>query len=272
MAKKQLTIEEQMAEAKRIEELGSQGIDPSVEAHEKAQTPQETAPPEVVEPETTVVTQPEKPAEVPAVIDEETSQEHKSMDVIVGNIFDSGTAFNHIQRVAKVFALSSLVPAQYRGSLPNCIIGIQMARRMGIDEFMFLQKSYVVQGRCGIEGQIAIALINKRAPITDYLHFDYSGEGDNRKCTAWVTHKKGGKLEFSMTIKEAKDWGWYGKSGSAWPKQPDQMLAYRTAMFLARRYFPDVLMGLDLSDELREMESDGSLETKITAITSTDVK
>lgn len=249
MSKKQMTIEEQVAEAKRIEELGAQGIDPSAEefktgTYSGSQEGDEKIKEKIIQ---------EAAERLPEVVDVE-EVESKTKDVIIGTIFDSGNTFNHIQRVAKVFALSSLVPAQYKNNLPNCIIAIHMARRMRIDEFMFLQRSYVVQGRCGIEGQIAIALINKRAPITDYLHFDYEGSGESMKCTAWVTHKKGGKLEYSMTIKDAKDWGWYSKSGSSWPKMPDQMLAYRTAMFLARRHFPDVIMGLDLVDELSEME------------------
>lgn len=254
MAKKQLTLEEQVAEAKRIEELGAQGIDPSAEEFETGTYSGSQEGDEKIKEKIIQEAEVRKTESLPEVVEVEDVPAERAKDLIVGTIFDSSNTFNHIQRVAKVFALSNLIPAQYRNNLPNCIIAIHMARRMGIDEFMFLQRSYVVQGRCGIEGQIAIALINKRAPITDYLHFEYEGAGDNLKCTAWVTHKKGGKLEYSMTIKDAKDWGWYSKSGSSWPKMPDQMLAYRTAMFLARRHFPDVIMGLDLVDELREME------------------
>lgn len=189
--------------------------------------------------------------------------------VIEGTIYESPAVFEHVQRIAKVFAACSLIPDHYRQNLPNCIIGVQMAMRLGVDPFMFLQNSYVVHGKPGIEGKLAAAVINAKAPIVDYLHYDYEGEGDSRKCTAWVTHKSGEKLSVSMTIKEVKDWGWWSKKDSNWPKMPDQMLAYRTAIFLARRYFPEVLLGLKSVEELRDIapESD-PFKSKVASLTA----
>jgi hypothetical protein len=68
--------------------------------------------------------------------------------------------FNHMWRVATMFSKSDLVPQQYKDKPENCMVAISTALRMRVDPLMFLQKSYVVQGKPGIESQLAIALAN----------------------------------------------------------------------------------------------------------------
>ena len=68
-------------------------------------------------------------------------------DVAVMPGFSSNSSWELAQRIAKAFALSNLVPATYQGNLPNCLIALEMANRMGASPLMVMQNLYIVHGR-----------------------------------------------------------------------------------------------------------------------------
>ena len=51
----------------------------------------------------------------------------------------------------------------------------------------------------------------------------------------------------------ARKEGWLTKNGSKWNSMPQQMMMYRAGAFFGRVHCPDVLMGLPLADELRDV-------------------
>lgn len=162
--------------------------------------------------------------------------------------------FEHLQRVAKLFASSRLVPEQYRNNPADCTIALQMSFRLGIEPMMFMQNSYVVHGRPGIEAKLVIAMVNAKKIYRHGIEFEYSGEGDKRQCTAYGTRVDTGKVNScTVSIDIAKKEGWFSKSGSKWQTMPDQMLAYRSASWLARLYCPEVIMGMQTVEELSDI-------------------
>jgi hypothetical protein len=48
----------------------------------------------------------------------------------------------------------------------------------------------------------------------------------------------------------AKAEGWLTKTGSKWITMPELMLKYRAAAFFGRLYAPEVLMGMQTSEEV----------------------
>lgn len=56
-------------------------------------------------------------------------------------------------------------------------------------------------------------------------------------------------VSIEMAVKE----GWYGKSGSKWQTMPEVMLRYRTASFFGKLYAPELLMGLQSVEEVRDV-------------------
>ena len=173
---------------------------------------------------------------------------------IDGSIVESSAVFNQVTRVAKVFAASKLVPEAYRGNLADCFIAVNLARQLNVDPFMFMQNSYVVYGKPAMEGKLVIALINSRGPYKHGVRFRLSGEGDARKCVAWGERRNTGDVdEVEVSVKMAKDQGWWTKKDSKWPVMTDQMLRYRSAAFLARAYCPEVMMGLQTVEEVQDV-------------------
>lgn len=164
--------------------------------------------------------------------------------------------FNHIQRIAKVFSTSDLVPVQYRNKESDCIIGVQMAFRLNVDPFMFLQNTHVIQGRPGMEAKLVIALVNNRGPFSGPIQWRFDGEKGNPdwRCTAYAVHRNTGELcEATVTWQMVTDEGWSGKSGSKWKTMPEIMFRYRSAAFLARLYCPEVLMGMMTVEETEDL-------------------
>ena len=70
------------------------------------------------------------------------------MPVVRAGFFDM-QAFELIQRVAKAFAGSDLVPVAYQGNLANCMIALDMAQRIGANPLMVMQNLYIVHGTPG---------------------------------------------------------------------------------------------------------------------------
>ena len=167
-----------------------------------------------------------------------------------------GAAFAHIQRVAKMFSQSILVPKDFQGNLANCTIALEMAHRMGANPMAVMQNLYIVHGKPGWSAQFIIAAVNQCGKFSP-LRYEISGTGDDRQCIAWATEKDtGDRLESPpVSIKMAKAEQWFQKSGSKWQTMPDLMLRYRAATFFGRLYAPDLLMGMQTIEELGDIDS-----------------
>ena len=74
--------------------------------------------------------------------------------------FSSLAAFEFTQRVASMFAKSSLVPKEYQNNMPNCIIAVNMAARMEADPLMVMQNLYIVYNRPSWSSQFLISVFN----------------------------------------------------------------------------------------------------------------
>lgn len=169
-----------------------------------------------------------------------------------------------IYQIATIFSMSNLVPESYRGRKDsvghaNCFVALSMGFELGIPPMMALQKIYVINGKPGIEAQLAIAMANQRAPIVGPIGYDEGGKGDEQFCVAYAIDKRTReRVEYRMTIQDAKDAGWYNKSQSKWQTIPKLMLRYRSAAYLIRTNYPDAIMGLQTREELEDLDTEES--------------
>jgi hypothetical protein len=178
----------------------------------------------------------------------------------IGTGFFDLQSFELTQRVARCLSSSTLVPQIYRGTTPeavgNCMIAINFAQRVKADPLMVMQNLNVIQGRPSWSSPFLIALVNTCGKFTE-LAFEFSGEKgeDSYGCRASANSKASGRqlLGAEVTIKMAKDEGWYGRNGSKWRTMPEQMLIYRAAAFWARVYAPELSMGLMTAEEAEDI-------------------
>lgn len=166
-----------------------------------------------------------------------------------------GQSFALAQRVGNVLANSTLVPKAYQGNLSNCIIALNMAHRIGADPLMVMQNLYIVHGNPSWSAQFLIACFNQCGRFSS-LRYEFGGEEgtDTWSCRAWAVEKETGqRLDGTVvSIGMAKKEGWYGKSGSKWQTMPQQMLMYRAASWFVRAYAPEIAMGLQTAEEMRD--------------------
>lgn len=167
--------------------------------------------------------------------------------------------FDFQQRRAKLYAASTLVPKEFQGNLPNVVIAVNMANRLGADVLMTMQNLYVVHGRPGWSAQFLIATFNTCRRFSA-IKYRFTGErnADSWGCVAYATELATGDMieGTEITLKMAKAEGWYQKNGSKWQSMPEQMLRYRAAAFLVRSTAPELGMGLMTVEELNDLADD----------------
>lgn len=169
-------------------------------------------------------------------------------------VFSNKANFELAQRMATALSQSSLVPEAYRGNIPNCLIVLEMANRIGCSPLMAAQNLYVIQGRPSWASTFIIAAINSCGRFSP-LRFKLEGEGMSRTCTASAIEKATGEILDGPTVSMAmaKAEGWLDKSGSKWKTMPELMLRYRAAAFFGRLYASEILLGMHASEVITDV-------------------
>lgn len=182
---------------------------------------------------------------------------------IVRLSMDTVQGFEALQRAAKLLCASSLVPERYRGAegLPNAVIALEMATRIGASPLMAMQHLYVVHGTPGWSAQFVIASVNSCGRFSA-LRYEWKGKPMTPEwgCRAWAVEKETGtRLDGSwVDLTQVKAQGWWdkkdrnGNSASKWPLMPEQMFMYRAAAYWQRAYAPEVGMGLRTTEEIED--------------------
>ena len=197
-----------------------------------------------------------------------------------------------IQRAAKMFASSDLVPEMYQigaknntesKAIANCVIAMNMATRMNADVLMIMQNLVIIYGRPSWSSTFLISSVNscgRFEPLkykftnkgklgkVDYTDYEWNGQRkvavtktfdgskiDNIECVAYTKAKGSDELLESSPIdlEMAIKEGWYTKAGSKWTTMERQMLMYRAASFWVRTYAPEISMGMYTVEEVQDM-------------------
>lgn len=173
--------------------------------------------------------------------------------IIVG--FETAAGFDLLQRQAKLFAASKIVPQTYQNNLADCAIALDLAYRIGASPLLAMQNLYVVHGRPAWSAQFLIATVNKSGKFSA-LRYEFEGKPgtDDWGCRAVATELASEKeLKGSLiTIGLAKREGWYSKNGSKWQTMPELMLQYRAASWFVRAYCPEIAMGIHTKEEIED--------------------
>lgn len=195
-----------------------------------------------------------QPTARPASTEVATRQAEALDHTTVG--FNSVASFALLQRASALLAASTLVPKDYQNNLPNCVIALNMAARLGADPLLVMQNLYLVHGKPGWSSQFLIATFNQSGRFTA-MRFEFFGDKatDGWGCRAWANEKDTGDrlTGADVTIGIAKSEGWYNRQGSKWQTMPQQMLMYRAASWFVRTTAPELSMGLQTAEELGDV-------------------
>ncbi|MEM7789776.1 MAG: recombinase RecT [Verrucomicrobiota bacterium] len=184
--------------------------------------------------------------------------------------------FDLLQRQAKAFSSSELVPQRFQGKHANCIVALEIADRLKASPLAVMQNLYIVHGQPAFSSTFCIATVNTCGRFSP-LKFVFEGKAgdDDYGCYAVAKEKdsgdelKGEKITWSMVKAE----GWDTKKGSKWKTMPGQMFRYRAASFWTRAYAPEFLMGMQTNDEIIDVEPvnvTGSIASEVLPLAKAD--
>lgn len=165
--------------------------------------------------------------------------------------------FSLMQRQARMFALSPLIPAALRQGSPeqamaNCYIAMSIADRMGEDRMTVMQNIHIIHGTAGFKSSYMIARASASGKFSDEIEWEESAPGGNLTLTAFATLAKSGRrVEMTVDMAMAKAEGW--TSNKKYQTMPKVMLRYRSAAFLIRLYAPEVMLGHQTIEEVEDV-------------------
>ena len=169
------------------------------------------------------------------------------------SVYSSIQSFESAQRIAASLADSALVPNAYRGQqgLPNCIVAIEIANRMGMSPFQVMQNLNVIHGRPSWSSQFIIGLIQG---CGRFEGFTYNETADSCQCFA-VLKTSGEQVSGpKITLDMAKKEGW--TKNTKWSTMPQTMLRYRAASAFGRFHIPDLILGIQSVEENEVIEAE----------------
>lgn len=150
--------------------------------------------------------------------------------------------------LGKIMSASQLgAPPHLRGNVGACVRVVFQAVEWGMSPFSVADMSYIVNDRIAYQSQLLHAVIEARAPLQHRLDCEYEGDGADRTCTVRGMFRTGDVREYtSPRIKDIKV-----KNSPLWTADPDQQLFYYASRSWARKWCPDVLLGVYTKEELQ---------------------
>jgi len=157
------------------------------------------------------------------------------------------TGTSEALQLANMMATGKLVPTHLQRSPGDCLMVIEQAMRWSMSPFAVAQCTSVIQGRLMFEGKLVAAALNSSGVLARRLDYEFSGEDVTRKVTVRGTLRgEESARELSVELKDAKT------TNGMWTKQPDQQLVYFATRAWARRYAPEVMLGVYAPEEFDE--------------------
>tara|TARA_B100000900_G_scaffold318695_1_gene277814 strand:+ start:497 stop:1126 length:630 start_codon:yes stop_codon:yes gene_type:complete len=187
------------------------------------------------------------------------------------SIYQNQNSFEFAQRQAKSLCQSQLVPTQYQGQngLPNCLVALEMSKRMNLSPLVVMQNLNVIHGKPSWSSQFITSNI---IGCGRFKNFDYIVQGKDEslavQCQAIRVEDNKLVKGTAVSMRMARQEGW--TKNSKYSSMPEIMLKARAATFFGRQYIPDLLLGVQTNEEVIDIvsepinvsESSGKVESK----------
>ena len=171
------------------------------------------------------------------------------------SIYKNTDSFEFAQRQAKSLCESDLVPKSYHGQkgLPNCLVALEMSKRMKLSPLTVMQNLNIIHGTPTWSAQFITSQI---LGCGRFENFDYliKGEGETLEVQCSAKRIADNKIVKGtpVSMKMARLEGW--TRNSKYSSMPELMLRNRAATFFGRQYIPDLLLGVQTSEEVVDIQ------------------
>ena len=181
--------------------------------------------------------------------------------------------------------------AAWNQTVANCILVANQALKWKADVFAVAAESYVVANKLGYQGKLIAAVVNARGGLTTPLRAVHSKtKGDNFSAVVYGSKtvdlqslsKEEKKEIFALLVRYADDddqeanrdlamadilavrvsvgqcktFDKQGEVNKQWTKDPEQKLVYTGTTKWARRYTPELMVGILSDDDLDRMKAE----------------
>lgn len=156
-----------------------------------------------------------------------------------------------VVRFAETMAKGAIAIRKHLRDNPGACLAVTLqALDWGMNPISVANKSYAVNDQLAYESQLIAAVIHARAPIKGRPRYTYTGEPTKtRQCTVEVTTLDGEVLDYtSPEVGKITT-----KNSPLWKSDEDQQLGYFSIRSLARRHFPELLLGVYDREEVQEV-------------------
>ena len=171
------------------------------------------------------------------------------------SIYQTTESFEFAQRQAKSLCESNLVPTDYRGQkgLSNCLVALEMSKRMNLSPLTVMQNLNVIHGK---PSWSAAFITSQIIGCGRFKNFDYivTGKDDSLSVQCQAIRLEDNKLVkgTAVSMRMARQEGW--TKNSKYQSMPELMLRNRAATFFGRQYIPDLLLGVQTSEEVVDIQ------------------
>lgn len=145
-----------------------------------------------------------------------------------------------------------MVGKAFRGNPGACVAITMQSMQWGMSPFAVSQKAYVTNDNIAYEAQLVTAVINAHAPVKERPQYEYRGDaGKSRQCIITATLKGDSKPSIYTSPEVSKI---TTKNSPLWKTDEDQQLGYYSIRAWARKYCPEIIMGVYTVDEMASVD------------------
>ena len=134
-------------------------------------------------------------------------------------------------KFAEMLSKSSIVPKDYQGNAGNVLVAVQWGMEIGLQPLQAMQNIAVINGRPSIWGDAMLAIV-RGSGLLEFIREE--------------------PVARTFTMADAQKAGLANKQGP-WTQYPKRMMQMRARAYALRDVFPDVLRGVEIAEEARDM-------------------
>ncbi len=156
--------------------------------------------------------------------------------------------------ISNQFVKSGIIPKRYAGKPEDIFVALQIGNDLGLSSnIIALKEISTINGTPQISAQLAMALAMSRGVFSTDICWRQEGEKwEDLRIWAMATRKSDGfKCEAEASIRMAIGEDWI--RNPKYKSMPVQMLSYRSAMMLIRKFAPHILLGITVDVEAETM-------------------
>jgi hypothetical protein len=163
-------------------------------------------------------------------------------------------SMGEVLEFAKLMSVSGIcIRPIFRGNPGACLAITIQAMKWGADPFAVANKAFVVNDQLSYESQLINAVVNASPALAERLHATFSGDGQQRQCLIVGIIKGESEAREYLSPKIADI---TPKNSPLWKTDPDQQLFYYSSRAWARRWVPEILLGIYAPDELMPAQAE----------------